>query len=316
MRDNAHALLQLARLCALAALLTLGACATAIERDMTLRAMTYNIRLDTEADGANAWPHRREQVYALIRFYAPDLIGMQEVKLHQRDQLAANMPDYAFLGVGRDDGAEGGEFSPLAYRRDRFDLVETGAFWLSPTPLQPSIGWDAAFPRLVTWARLRLRNGDGQVLALSTHWDHVGLTARANSATLIRAWLGEHRRTCESVVLMGDLNAPPDEGSVQLLVASGGLRDARSLSANPPFGPLGTFNGFDVAREEPAPIDYVLVSEGVLVTRYGVITQQQGGRLPSDHYPVLADMALPTLGCPETEAVREPAQAAGLLRTF
>jgi endonuclease/exonuclease/phosphatase family metal-dependent hydrolase len=260
-----------------------------------LRAITYNIRFDTEADGANAWRFRRDALIALIKFYAPDLLGMQEVLLSQRNQLAENLPDYAFLGVGRDDGAEAGEFSPLAYRRDRFDLDETGAFWLSQTPERPSVGWDAALPRLVTWARLRVRANGASVLVLATHWDHVGVEARANSARLMLSWIGEHRRACESVILMGDLNAHPGERSYRELASGGILLDARAISATPPFGPAGTFNGFDISRAEAEPIDYVLVSNGVSVARHAVITQHAGGRLPSDHYPVLADLRVPEI---------------------
>lgn len=264
-----------------------------------IRAMTYNIRLDTASDGANAWPHRRESVVNLIRFYAPDLFGMQEVVPLQRTQLIEDLPEYGFIGVGRDDGAESGEFSPVAYRRDRFEIEASGAFWLSPTPDRPSIGWDAGYRRLVTWARLRQRDGQPGVLALSTHWDHVGVRARAESARIIRTWLARNRQACEPVVLMGDLNAHPDERSYQRLVTGrrAPLRDTLALSATAPFGPRGTFNGFDITRAEPAPIDYILVSEGVGVERHAVITQHESGRLPSDHYPVFADLVLPAGSC-------------------
>lgn len=262
-----------------------------------LRAMTYNIRLDTEADGANAWPHRRNAVSALIRFYAPDILGMQEVRLHQRDQLIEDLPDYAFLGVGRDDGREGGEFSSLAYRRDRFTLLAHGTFWLSPTPDAPSRGWDAAFPRIVTWARLRTRGG-ARVLALNTHWDHIGLQARLESGRMLRDWIGAHRLRCESVVLLGDFNAVSEEASLLALAEGGALTDTLGLSETPPFGPPGTFNGFDIARADPGAIDHILVNSGVRVLRHGVLTQHEAGRLPSDHYPVLTDLETPrTRGC-------------------
>jgi endonuclease/exonuclease/phosphatase family metal-dependent hydrolase len=262
-----------------------------------VRAMSYNIRLDTEADGPNAWPHRREQVSNLIRFYSPDIVGMQEVLLHQRNQLAESLPEYAFVGFGRDNGAEAGEFSPLAFRQDRFDLVEAGGFWLSQTPERPSLGWDASYRRLVTWARLRIRETNASVLALSTHWDNAGAEARANSARLILTWLGRRRRECESVVLLGDLNARPDERSYQTLASEGSLIDTRTASQIQPFGPAGTFNGFDVSRDDGAPIDYIFVSADVRVLRYGVITQHQGGRPPSDHYPVLTDIVTPEITC-------------------
>src|SRR5688572_20116938 len=139
------------------ALLALLFAAPASAGNAELRVMTYNIRLDLESDGLNAWPHRRHAVSALIRFYEPDILGMQEVRVHQRDQLKDDLPEYAFLGVGRDDGVEGGEFSSLAYRRDRYRVTDSGNFWLSQTPDTPSRGWDAAYIRIATWARLRER---------------------------------------------------------------------------------------------------------------------------------------------------------------
>ena len=263
-----------------------------------VRALTYNIRLDTAADGPNAWPHRRQAMASLISFYAPDVMGMQEVLAHQRQQLAEDLPDYVFVSFGRDDGAEAGESSPLAFRRVRFSLSESGVFWLSPTPESPSMGWDAAYRRIVTWARLTERGSGAHVLALSTHWDHVGRSARAHSGDMVRRWIAQNRRPCETVILLGDLNAHPDEASYRNLTsARGPLRDTIALSATPPFGPVGTFNGFDIARAEPGPIDYILVSDGVDVTRHGVITQHEGGRLPSDHSPVLADLSLPKQSC-------------------
>lgn len=281
---------------ALAALILAGGAqgAAAGEAD-NLRVMTYNIRLDTADDGANAWPHRRTAVAALLRFYTPDLFGLQEVRLHQRDQLAADLPSYTLLGVGRDDGRDGGEFASLAFRTARFRLIGHGDFWLSPTPATPSVGWDAAYPRLATWARLADRRTGRRLLVLNTHWDHVGVTARLNSARLIRAWLNGERRRCESVVVLGDFNATREEASLRELSADYG--DALMLSRSPPFGPAGTFNGFDILHVDAAPIDHVLVSSDVRVERYGVLTQHDAGRLPSDHYPVLADLSFPGRAC-------------------
>lgn len=262
---------------------------------VALTAMTYNTRLDTASDGDNAWPHRRGAVSALIDFYAADIIGLQEVLAHQRDQLAEDLPDYAFLGVGRDDGADAGEFSLLAYRPERFDLKEHGGFWLSPTPDVPSLGWDAHYRRVVTWARLRTRGDGRSILALNTHWDHAGVAARVESARLIARWLALNRRPHEIVIMLGDLNAAPTESSYRILTEgpAAPLHDARNLTRRPQFGPSGTFNGFDISRADGLPIDHVLVGDGVSVDRIGVITQHFGGRLPSDHYPVLAELDLP-----------------------
>lgn len=118
--------------------------------------ISYNIRYDNPKDGSNAWPYRKERVAALLHHYAPDLIGLQEVLKTQLDDLAERPVGFAWVGVGRDDGQTAGEYAPIFYRRDGFDLVGTGNFWLSETPHEPgTLGWDADCVRLATWKRLR-----------------------------------------------------------------------------------------------------------------------------------------------------------------
>ena len=256
-------------------------------------AMTFNIRLDLASDGDNAWPHRRAAVMAIVGYHAPDLVGMQEVLLLQKLALDADLSDYAFVGVARDDGREAGEFSPLGYRRDRFVAIGSGTFWLSPTPDVPGKGWDAAYPRIATWARLRHRRSRTTILALNTHFDHVGEVARTESAALIRRWIDTHRRRGESVVVMGDFNSPSNSPAHAAMTAgppATALRDTRKVTTSSPFGPPGTFTGFAIERMDPSPIDHIFVSPDITVKRHATLTYQTGGRLPSDHYPVLADL--------------------------
>jgi endonuclease/exonuclease/phosphatase family metal-dependent hydrolase len=260
----------------------------------TLAAMTFNIRLDLDSDGANAWPHRRAMVADLIRREEPAVLGLQEVLLHQKKDLEAALPGYAFVGVARDDGAEKGEFSPLAFRRDRFSLLESGTFWLSPTPSVPGKAWDAALPRVATWAILAERGSGLRIAALNTHFDHVGTAARANSAALIGDWSARRIAAGDAVIIMGDFNSTPGSPPMALLgdPARSGVAMARTASVTPPYGPPGTFTGFRIDSDPAAPIDHVLVSSRFSVLRYATVTQHWGGRLPSDHYPVVADLRL------------------------
>lgn len=276
----------------LAALIALPAAAK--ERADRYSAMTYNIRLDIASDGDNAWSHRREALTSLVAYYAPDLVGMQEVLLNQKRDIEADVPGYAFVGVGRDDGKDKGEFSPLGYRRDRFALVASGTFWLSPTPDVPGKGWDAAYPRVASWARLTDKAAKRSLLVVNTHMDHVGLTARLEGAKLIRGWIAGHRKTGDTVVLMGDFNSPTGSPAYAAITAAGAgaLGDTLTLTRTPHFGPLGTFTAFKVEQIEPAPIDHIFVSDDVTVLRHATLTQQTGGKLPSDHYPVLADLCI------------------------
>lgn len=257
-----------------------------------IRAMTFNIRLDVASDGENAWPHRKEMVEAVIKHENPDLLGMQEVLLHQKQYLEAALPGYTFVGVGRDDGADAGEFSPLGWRNDRFAVVDSGTFWLSPTPeVAGSKDWDAALPRIATWAVLRDRNGGATIRVLNTHFDHVGTVARANAARMIAEWVAG---SDTPAIIMGDFNVTPGSEPYRILAdtAQSGLADARTTSRAPPYGPPGTFTGFDIARAAEAPIDHIFVTGDFAVDRYAVVTQHWGGRLPSDHYPVVADIEL------------------------
>lgn len=257
-----------------------------------IRAMTFNIRLDVASDGENAWPHRREMVEAVIKHENPDLLGMQEVLLHQKQYLEAELTDYTFVGVGRDDGAEAGEFSPLGWRNDRFAVVDSGTFWLSPTPeVAGSKGWDAALPRIATWAVLRDRSSGETIRVLNTHFDHVGTAARANAARMIAQWVADGGAPA---IVMGDFNVKPDSEPYQVLAdtAQSGLSDTRTISALPPYGPPGTFTGFDIMAAAEAPIDHIFATGDFSVNRYAVVTQHWEGRLPSDHYPVVADIEL------------------------
>jgi endonuclease/exonuclease/phosphatase family metal-dependent hydrolase len=260
-----------------------------------VRVMTYNIRLDTEADGPNRWPNRRAWVTAQIEWFRPDIFGLQEVVFSQKQDMIADLPDYRLIGAGRDDGHDAGESSPLGYRIELFDLLGSGTFWLSPTPERPSKGWDAAFPRVATWVRLRTKRGGKIILAVNTHWDHIGIEARRQSGLLLARWLAENRRKGDHIILIGDFNSGIGSDGLRALIegeAAGGLRDSRTASLTKPFGPLGTFNNFMLNPEGRDAIDHILVGRDVSVIRHAVIAQNIEGRMLSDHYPVLADLRL------------------------
>lgn len=264
-------------------------------RATQLRVMTYNIRLDTEADGPNRWTYRRAWVAAQIDWFRPDIFGLQEVVFKQKQDMIADLPDYRLIGAGRDDGQDAGESSPIGYREELFDLLGSGTFWLSPTPERPSKGWDAAFPRVATWIRLRTKRGGKTVLAVNTHWDHVGVEARKQSGMQLARWLSENYRKADHVILIGDFNSGIGSDGLRALTdgaAAPGLRDSRNASQSKPFGPSGTFNAFKLQPEAGETIDHILVGANVSVRRHAVIAQNVDGRMLSDHYPVLADLQL------------------------
>lgn len=280
---------------ALLAALIVMPMAAARERDgATLRAMTYNIRLDLASDGPNDWSHRKQMLAAVIRHEAPDLLGMQEVLDAQKRDLERALPEYQMVGVARDDGKQKGEYSPVAFRRDRYQLIDSGTFWLSQTPSVPGKAWDAAYPRIATWAVLRDRKSRRTIRVINTHFDHVGVVARRESAALIERWIKQGALVRLPTILMGDFNSTPDDPGYKLLAATetSGLRDSRTNSRTPAYGPPGTFNAFKIDNDTAAPIDHIFVSGQFSVESYSVVTQHWGGRLPSDHYPVIADLTL------------------------
>lgn len=257
-----------------------------------LRVMSYNIRLDLESDGINRWANRRDQFIGQIRLMQPAILGLQEVVPGQKADLEKALPRYEFLGVARHDGRSKGEFSNLAIRRDIFRVRSSGTFWLSPTPAVPSKGWDAAFPRIATWAKLVRRSDGRRFLALNTHFDHVGETARLQSARQIASWLLAQRKAGEDIIMTGDLNAEPETPPIRELRQSTlSLRDAHEASRTPRIGPDGTFNAFVLVPSESRRIDYILASPALAVENYAVLAWQgEGGRPASDHFPVIADL--------------------------
>ena len=265
---------------------------------VSIDVMTYNIRYDNPSDsGRVSWEHRRDMVASTIRFRAPDVVGTQEGMVHQLYDLEERLPAYEWVGVGRESG--GNEFSALFYRKDRLEVLDHHTFWLSETPTVPgSRGWDAALPRIVTWARFRDRTTGDSLFVLNTHFDHEGDEARLKSARFIaeavRGWAKGL-----PIVVMGDLNArvgsPPYEALTgRDSTADAPLRDAKEVAEQPHHGPLSTFNRFQPAVVPEHRIDYILVGPHVGVRRHGHLNEKWNGRYPSDHLPVLAELVLRT----------------------
>lgn len=219
-----------------------------------LMVVSCNIRFDTPADGTNAWKHRKQRLVAELMSHQPAIIGMQEV-LHQQLQDVKELlpPHYQFVGVGRDDGATQGEYAPIWYDSKQFDLLQQGTFWLSDTPNEPSKGWDAALPRICTWASLKHLSSGRELWVFNTHLDHQGTEARSQSTALIAEMAG--RLTNQPpMLLLGDFNSTPQEEPHRQLHQTAWL-DARA-TAEKREGPIGTFPGFDGKRPEKR-IDFV-----------------------------------------------------------
>ena len=263
-------------------------------RSTALRVMSFNLRLNVASDSANAWPHRIDAVEDIMR--DADLVGVQEALPGMLEDLDARLDGWARIGVGRQaDG--GGEYSAIYYRTGRVELEAEDTFWLSETPDVPgSKSWDAAIERIVTWGRFRDRRSGTTLTVVNTHFDHVGQTARENSARLIVDHLDELANG-GPVVVMGDFNVTPDNPAYAVLTEGTGLRDARLASSTPPEGVAATWNGFGRDALERR-IDFLFV-RGLEVTRFATRDETIAGELgtataryPSDHFPVEATVEL------------------------
>lgn len=257
--------------------------------DNTIRVISYNIRLNTTADGENAWPLRKDKVTGLLQFHEADIFGVQEALPEQVQYLIAAFPEYDNLGVGRDDGISEGEHMTVFYRRSRFSKLGGGTFWLNEATDKPGFGWDAVCNRTCTWLKLKDNHSGKQFFMLNTHFDHRGVTARLESAKLIIQFIKDHNQEQLPLVLTGDFNAL--KGSEPIDYILNNLNDSRLLSKTKPYGPPGTSGGFEV-KEKTRVIDYIFVNDKVEVLRHGHLSDSFGLFYPSDHLPVLADIRL------------------------
>lgn len=261
--------------------------------DDTFGVMSYNLRFDTESDGINQWENRKDRVASLIRFYRPGFLGTQEGLLNQVQYLEEELDGYGRIGVGRDDGADEGEFSAILFDENRFELVDDSeqTLWLSETPDEPSQSWDAALPRILTFGKFRDRQTDETIYVFNTHFDHIGQTAREESAKLIVETIRDVSEGLP-VVVMGDFNVTEDNPAYEELTASdSGLKDAYYTTDNPHVGPDFTFEGFEVKSDsEKRRIDFIFVSEPVTVLNHAIISSFRDGYYPSDHLPVYAEI--------------------------
>lgn len=260
--------------------------------------MTYNIRLDTKADGVNQWGNRIEKVADLIKKHNPDLLGVQEALHNQMMDLQKNLPDYQFVGVGRDDGKEKGEYSAIFYKKDMFEITRSNTFWLSETPKIPgSKSWDAAITRVVTFAVLKEKNSGKSFIYANTHFDHIGKEARKNSSDLIKVYLKgfmagySFDRTEKEfpILVSGDFNSEPTDEPYLTMING---KELLLTDARPATDLTGTFCGFEVGKMECRTIDYVFHSAQWKASNYKVIQDHDGKFYPSDHLPVMASFTL------------------------
>lgn len=262
------------------------------QNKVALNVMTFNIRYDNADDLQNNWQYRKDFAAQMIGFYDVDILGTQEVLNNQLVDLLQRLPDYKSLGVGRIDGKEKGEYSAILFKAKKYEVEKNGHFWLSQQPESiGSVGWDAACERIVTWGVFKEKKTGLRFVFFNTHFDHVGVVARKESALLLKKRITEIAGTLP-VILTGDLNVIPGAEAVQTLLADGQLSDSRKISKLV-YGPSWSFQDF--GRRPFADrrlIDYIFVSKGIKVNSYASISETLDSTFLSDHNPVFAKIEL------------------------
>jgi len=256
--------------------------------DQSIQVMSFNIRYDNPNDDENWWNHRRQEVVELIEYYHPDFVGIQEGLHRQVQYLNSSSSDYNYVGVGRDDGETKGEYTAIFYNSTRYEPIFHHTFWLSETPDKISVGWDASMERICTYGAFQDRRTDKVVHIFNAHFDHIGPVSREMSAKVIVKKIEEFGLEKARIVVMGDLNCEPHEKPISVLNEI--LDDGQEVTRNPFYGPVGTFNKFDVNQIPDRRIDYIFI-RNIMVLEYRHIDDRRKNNLcVSDHLPVMAQV--------------------------
>ncbi len=260
-----------------------------VSNGQEIKMMTYNIKYDNVNDTVNNWNDRKEGLVGLIKQYEPSIIGAQEVLHRQLMYIDSCLTDFTYIGVGRDDGKQRGEYSPILYNSTKYKVITTNTFWLSNTPENVSIGWDAAMERICTYGLFEEKSSGKKFYVFNTHFDHIGNEARSNSARLIVRKINEINKENLPVVFMGDLNLTSDEEPIRFLQSQ--LSDGQAISQKPFLGPKGTFNGFDPQSKLDRRIDYIFVKGFKVKSYVHIDDRMENDKHISDHLPVLITIA-------------------------
>lgn len=250
--------------------------------EVSIKYISYNIRNSRANDGDNAWDVRKPATKEMLEREQPDIFGLQEAYIEQLQYIDKNFSQYSRIGVGRDDGKEEGEFMAVYYRNDKFKLLKNGDFWLSETPDECSMGWDAACRRIVTWAKLKDKETGKVFYAFNTHLDHVGEVAREQSILLITKKIDEIvKKDKAPVFLSGDFNSNVSSSIFDPLKNI--MKDSRAILPESEWVP--TYNNYGNGGD--SMIDYIFYKNAEVLD-FKTLNGDYGKPYISDHYPIKA----------------------------
>ena len=254
-------------------------------RTSEIKVMSYNIRLSSgteKADSIYHWQHRKQASLNLMHEERPTVFGLQEACPDQMDYMVENLPEYGYIGVGRDDGKRKGEFMSIFYKKDEVELIDGGTFWLSETPDEVSKGWDAACFRTCTWAILKKKDTGKKFVYMNTHLDHKGKVAREESIKLIVARAEQITGSKLPVFITADFNSPTSNAIFKPMQEA--MLDARVEA--PVTDDRGTLNCWGTTPPGVV-IDHVFY-RGAEAQKFEVLRDKDyGAPYVSDHYPVM-----------------------------
>jgi len=260
------------------------------DSSLTLRVMSFNIRYGTANDGEDHWDRRRDFLVDVLRQEAPDVIGVQEALYSQLEYILKALPEYAMVGVGRDNGVRAGEHSSILYRTAKLSVNRSDTFWFSETPEKvASKHWGNTITRICTWAQFATALGQ-PFYVYNVHLDHQSQPSREKSAALLRARI-EARDPKLPVVVMGDFNAGEKNPAVVSMLDGGVLRDTFRVK-HPSAAPVGTFTGFKFGQVTGEKIDHIFATTDWEVVDAAIVRTDRNQRYPSDHFPVTATVRL------------------------
>ncbi|MBQ2374093.1 MAG: endonuclease/exonuclease/phosphatase family protein [Alistipes sp.] len=264
----------------------LAAISCSKEQTNSIKVISYNVRC-SGGDGENHWDKRKHASLNMINDEKPTIFGLQEANPDQMQYLVENLPQYGYIGVGREDGVASGEHMAIFYLKEEVELLDGGTFWLSETPDTPSKGWDAACKRTCTWTKLKMKKTGTEFAYLNTHLDHVGKEAQREGLALIVHRAEEIVPQGMTAFVTADFNALTTDPIFEPLKAD--MKDAREEA--PVTDHRGTYNGWNAANtaNPNCVIDHIFFRGAEAHTFKVLCDKNYGAPYISDHYPVVME---------------------------
>ena len=254
--------------------------------DEAVRVMSFNLRYRDDKDGSVK--NRSKITTAIIKQYSPDSVGVQEATGEWIGILSKALGDeYAYVGENREKSSKS-EHSAVFYRKDKFNLLDSGTMWLSDTPdVKYSKYEESACTRIATWATLENKQTGEKYAHINTHLDHISDSARVKQAQVLKTKISSLEEAGLSVVCTGDFNAEPASEVYGSMLEA--MNDSKIIATNSDKGI--TFHDYGkVSEGEGGPIDYIFTSREAKVDTFKIIRITAKDMYPSDHYPVVADI--------------------------